>query len=310
VRALRIHRHGEPVFDANVPDPIARAGEAVVELAYAGINPVDAFIMQGQIAPEAPLPRVLGIDGSGHLDGEAVLVHGAGVGVIRDGTLAERVAAPPEAIVPIPQGVSLQSATGCGNAGATAIRLFQLAQARAGERALVLAASGSVGGAVCSLLAAAGVEVWGQIRRPSAAELVRAAGAVPLMAESPDALAGALASERPAILLDPLGGKWTAAAIELLPMDARHIVYGTMTGQAIELDLRKFYRRSGTMRSYRGIMEPPQRLREAVELALAAVADGRMHIPVGSCLPLSSAAQAYDLIGTSHAGRIVIDTDR
>jgi NADPH2:quinone reductase len=310
MRALRIHRHGQPVLDANVLNPIAGSDEAVVELACAGINPVDVFIMLGQIAPEAPLPRILGIDGAGYLEGKPVMVHGAGVGVFRDGTLAERVAAPSVAIVPIPDGVSLETATGCGNAGATAIRLFQLAEAEPGDCALVLAASGSVGAAICSLLAAAGVRVWGQIRREPAAEFVRAAGGMPLLAETPAVLASALAGEQPNILFDPLGGKWTEAATDLLPLDARHIVYGSITGQMIEFDLRKFYRRSGTMRSYRGIMEPPERIREAVELALAAVADGRLRIPLGSRVPLSSAAQAYDLIRTSHTGRIVVEIAR
>src|SRR4051812_1514608 len=121
--ALRIHRHGEPVLDSDVPDPMLGADESLVELKFSGINPVDVFIMAGQIAPEAPLPRILGIDGSGYLDGKPVMIHGAGVGVFRDGTLAERIAAPSIAIMPIPEGVSLETATGCGNAGATAIRL-------------------------------------------------------------------------------------------------------------------------------------------------------------------------------------------
>lgn len=140
-----------------MPNPIAGSDEAVVELACAGINPVDVFIMLGQIAPEAPLPRILGIDGAGYLEGKPVMVYGAGVGVFRDGTPAERVAAPSVAIVPIPDGVSPETGTGCGNAGATAIRLFQVTEAEPGVRAVVLAASGSVGAAFCSLLTAVGV---------------------------------------------------------------------------------------------------------------------------------------------------------
>jgi NADPH2:quinone reductase len=302
-----MHRHGEPVFDSDVFDPVPGPDEKLVEMAFAGINPVDVFIMQGHVAPEAPLPRVLGIDGAGYLDGKPVMIHGAGIGVFRDGTIAERVVAPPVAVVPIPDGVSLEAATGCGNAGATAVRLFQLAKTETGDRAFVLAASGSVGAAICSLLKAAGIQVWGQVRRYSAVEFVRDAGATPLVTESPEALGTAVAREQPNILFDPLGGKWTTAAIEMLPLDARHIVYGTITGQTIEFDLRKFYRRSGTMLSYRGIMEPPARLREAVELALDAVADGRMRIPVGPRLPMSSAAQGYNLIRTSHAGRIIVE---
>ncbi|MCC6949753.1 MAG: zinc-binding alcohol dehydrogenase family protein [Bradyrhizobiaceae bacterium] len=310
MRALRIHRHGEPQLDIDVPAPSARGDDAVIDLVYAGLNPVDVFIMQGTIAPDAPLPRVLGIDGSGHLQGRPVLVHGAGVGVTRDGTLAEQVAAPPTAIVPIPDGVSLEAATGCGNAGATAIRLCQLAEPVAGDRALVLAASGSVGGAICSLLSAAGVEVWGQTRREIAAAFVREAGAAPLIAETPEDLAGALAAERLNILFDPLGGKWTSAAIDMLSLDARHVVYGTITGQIIEFNLRKFYRRGGTMRSYRGILEPPERLQEGVALALAALAEGRLRIPVGPHIPLTQAADGYALLSTNRVGRIVIEIAR
>jgi NADPH2:quinone reductase len=310
MRALRIHRHGLPVFDADAPDPVSGPGQGIVELAYAGINPVDVFIMQGTVAAEAPLPRVLGIDGAGYLDGRRVMVHGAGVGVVRDGTLADLVAAPEVAIVPIPQEVSFEAATGCGNAGATAVRLFMLADPQPGDRALVLAASGSVGAAVCSLVSTAGITVLGQVRRGSAVDIVRGAGAKPILVPTPADLAVAVGGERPTILFDPLGGAWTAAAIELLPVDARHIVYGTITGQTIEFDLRRFYRRSGTMCSYRGILEPPERLREAVALALTFLAEGRLWMPLGVRIPLSSAAQAYDLIGTSHTGRIVIEIGR
>jgi NADPH2:quinone reductase len=170
-----------------------------------------------------------------------------------------------------------------------------------------LAASGSVGAAVCSLLSAAGVDVLGQVRRESAAGFARSAGAKPLLVESPEKLAAALGTAPPTIVFDPLGGPWTAAVIELLPFDARHIVYGTMTGQMVEFDLRRFYRRSGAMLSYRGILEPPERLREGVALALAALAEGRLRMPVGMRIPLSAAARAYDLLSTSHSGRIVIE---
>ena len=72
----------------------------------------------------------------------------------------------------------------------------------------------------------------------------------------------------------------------------------------------EFSEATGTMRSYRGILEPPERLREAVALALTSLVEGRLWVPIGARIPLSSAAQAYDLIGTSHTGRIVIEIGR
>jgi NADPH:quinone reductase len=307
MRALRVHRHGDAVLESGLDSPAAGLGEAVVDLAYAGVNPLDVLIMQGNVAPTAPLPRILGVDGAGYLNGKPVLVYGAGVGMLRDGTIAERVAAPTAAIVPIPEGIDLEAATACGNAGGTAIRLLELSEARPGDRALVLAASGSVGAAVCSLLAAENITVYGQIRRESAAAFVRDSGGVPLIAPTPSDLSSALGELRPNILFDPLGGAWTLAAMGLLSLDARHIVYGTMTGKSIEFDLLNFYRRSGSMRGFRGIAESPERLREAVGLALAALGAGKLRIPIRHRVPMSSAASALDLVRTSHEGRIVIE---
>ena len=307
MRALRIHRHGDAILESAVDDPIAGAEEAIVDLAFAGVNPLDVLIMLGNVAPTAPLPRTLGVDGSGYLNGKPVLVYGGGVGMLRDGTMAERVAAPRAAIVPLPNGVSLEAATACGNAGGTAIRLLELSEARPGEVALVLAASGSVGGAVCSLLAANGINAYGQVRRRSAAAFVEEAGAKPILAQTAGDLADALGELRPNILFDPLGGAWTLAAMDLLSLDARHVIYGTMTGKAIEFDLLKFYRRSGSIRGFRGIAEPQERLREAVSLALAAHAAGKLHIPIKHRVPLSAGTKALDLVRASHEGRIAIE---
>ena len=83
-------------------------------------------------------------------------------------------------------------------------------------------------------------------------------------------------------------------------------MFGTSAGYLAELDLLNFYRRGCTLKGYRGVLEPPDRLREAVELALIAVSEGRLRIPIGRHLPLTSATQAFDIVRMSHQGKIVV----
>ena len=50
---------------ADVPDPLPQAGEAVLEVHYAGLNPADRYLAQGQYPARPALPHILGRDGMG-----------------------------------------------------------------------------------------------------------------------------------------------------------------------------------------------------------------------------------------------------
>src|SRR4051794_29281265 len=73
VKAVRLHDHDSPpqVDDVDLAEP-AR-DEVRVELAFAGVNPVDTYVARGQVAAEGPLPRILGGEASGHVSGRPVL---------------------------------------------------------------------------------------------------------------------------------------------------------------------------------------------------------------------------------------------
>ena len=79
-RVARLIKHGEPlqIQDLDLPEP--EPEEVLVELAFAGVNPVDRYVVQGSVAPESPLPRTLGSEASGRLDGELVLIASAVLG--------------------------------------------------------------------------------------------------------------------------------------------------------------------------------------------------------------------------------------
>ena len=68
MRAVRVHTFGDPdvlqveqVADLRPPG----AGEVLVRLHAAGVNPVDAYMRSGQYAALPPLPYTPGSDGAG-----------------------------------------------------------------------------------------------------------------------------------------------------------------------------------------------------------------------------------------------------
>ncbi|MGA2014839.1 MAG: hypothetical protein ABSH51_30525 [Solirubrobacteraceae bacterium] len=71
IAAARLRRHGEPLVVEQVELPEPGEGEVRVALQYAGVNPIDRYIAEGRVAPDGPLPRTLGGEAAGSLDGRA-----------------------------------------------------------------------------------------------------------------------------------------------------------------------------------------------------------------------------------------------
>src|SRR5262245_62173628 len=99
MRAIRVHEYGGPdvMKLETVPDPSAGAGQVVVRVRAAGVNPVDTYIRSGTYANRPPLPYTPGSDGAGEIEsvGSGVATWRAGdrvyVAAPHGGTYAERV---------------------------------------------------------------------------------------------------------------------------------------------------------------------------------------------------------------------------
>jgi len=295
VRAARVHRFGEPLVVEEAPEPSLGPGEVLVEVAYAGVNPLDLWVSRGTVAGGSqPLPFIPGAEGVGRAEGRWVVVRGAGVGVTRDGTYAERVAVPPEAVFELPEGADPVQAAALPIVGATAWALaHRVAGVTAEDRALVLGASGGVGSLLLQVLGSAGVRAWGQTGSPDKAAFVQEQGAERVVVTGAEGLAEAAAELRPTVVFDPLGDGFTAAAIQALEPYGRLVLFGVSAGASHELDLRQLYRKAISLLTYSGTIEPVERLREATEVVLAELAAGRLRVPVQEVLPLEAAPEAH-----------------
>src|SRR5438045_5803574 len=93
--------------DADDPQPAP--GEVILRVTYAGLNPADRYLSEGQYPAKPQLPHILGRDGLGVVDqlgagvtgfrvGDKAIVLRSEIGVSRRGTFAEQVAVPVESL--------------------------------------------------------------------------------------------------------------------------------------------------------------------------------------------------------------------
>ncbi len=141
----------------DVAEPVAGAGEVVVDLEYAGLNPADRYLAKGEYPGKPKMPHVLGRDGVGIVSatgrknvhgysvGQRVLILRGETGVSRWGTFAERVAVSVESIALPPAGWTIPESAGASLVYLTAYQaLTQWGDTSPGV-VLITGASGGVG---------------------------------------------------------------------------------------------------------------------------------------------------------------------
>ena len=171
MRAVRLETHGGPdvLSVANIDQPTPAADELLVEVAAAGVNPVDTYFRDGSYDP-VDLPFTPGVDVAGEVvdtgadvtDFEAGdRVYGTGIGnATQQGAYAEFATIPTDRVVTLPDGADMTEAGGAGVVGVTAWRaLVDHAGLDPAEHCLIHGGSGGVGHAAVQLGAAVSAQV-------------------------------------------------------------------------------------------------------------------------------------------------------
>ncbi len=180
MKAAVIHNHGGPAslkIEPDWPAPTAGAGDVVVRVRACSLNYHDIFTRNGMPGVKLNLPVVPGLDIAGEIvetgpdvsgwkAGDRVLidprnrVEGGLQGETFNGGLAELTKARAHQLIRIPDDVSFAEAAALPVAYGTAHRmLFTVGAIKAGDKILVLGASGGVGTGTVLLAKLAGAEV-------------------------------------------------------------------------------------------------------------------------------------------------------
>ena len=197
MRAVVFDEHGpfENLTVRDLPTPEIRPDECLLEVRAVSLNGFDPMVMRGIPGLKTPLPMIPGADIMGVVAqvGAAVppgrFSKGQRVGVdpstdtgmmgeTRRGGMCEYMAVEERYLVPIPDGVSDHQAACLPTATATAHRmLYTRGQLQAGEKVLILGASGGVGTSCIQLAKAAGAEVVAVCSSAAKSAALKALGA-------------------------------------------------------------------------------------------------------------------------------------
>lgn len=309
MRAARLHEISGPLHLDEVDRPVAGVGQVVVDMAYASVNPLDVWITQGNVGVAgANLPWTPGTEGTGYVDGRPVFVRGGGIGVMRQGLYAEQAVVPSDAVEPLADDRQLAELAGLGVAGVTAWNAVHVqGHVVAGDRVVVLGASGGVGSLAVQLAKATGATVWGQSGSPDKVAGIVAGGADHAFVAAADGLATSLADFAPTVVLDALGGPYTAGAIDALAVGGRLVVYGTSAGEVVTFNMRTMYRKGLTISGYTGLVEPADQARRVMAGLIEQLIAGSIRVPV-ELVPLADAATAHRrIVDRQVTGKLVLD---
>ncbi len=173
MKAIRVHETGGPdvLRLEEVRDLTPAAGQIVVRLHAAGVNPVDTYVRAALQGRKPVLPYTPGSDGAGVIEalgpdvtglhrGDRVYVSGTAPGA-DSGTYAEQAVCAVSQVHRLPARVSFSQGAAVSVPYGTAYRaLVDRAQALPGEIVLIHGGSGGVGTAAIQLARARGLTVF------------------------------------------------------------------------------------------------------------------------------------------------------
>jgi NADPH:quinone reductase len=172
MRAFAVQRFGEAPAIHDLPIP-AEDGAFLVRVKYAGVNPLDYKLVE-RLTATSTFPFVMGIDFAGVVErvspGERDLRAGDRVfGMARThGAYAEYTAIKPgvqaEALARIPDGVTEEQASALPVSAIAALESLELFGVTAGQRLVVMGATGGVGGYAVQMARARGAHVIATVR--------------------------------------------------------------------------------------------------------------------------------------------------
>jgi len=308
MRAAVVHEYGVPV-PGEFEEPSAGSGQAVVDVLFAGVNPVDVSICAGRFyAGAPPLPFVAGREGVGMLNGDRVYFDAP---VAPFGSMAARALVDQASTYPIPDGLDEGVAVALGISGLAAwLALTWRAELEQGEHVLVLGASGVLGqiAVQAAKLLGAG-RVVAAARSAEGLERCLALGADSAVAlGEPEDLPAAFAEAADGqidVVIDPLFGEPLVAAVNAASFGARLVQIGAGAGAEAMIPSAAIRGKMLVLMGHTNFAAPPEVKREAYGQLSDAAARGEIVVDVER-IPLERVGDAWDRLAAGSYRKLVL----
>jgi NADPH:quinone reductase-like Zn-dependent oxidoreductase len=307
----------------HVPLPRPAAGEVLIKMACAPINPSDLARIKGVTEHADRLTFIPGIEGSGR-----VVAHGSGLlpalwqgkrvacNSVSDksGTWAEYMVTPASRCIPLPDEISDEQGSMLLVNPMTAVAFFDMAR-RGGHKAIINTAAASSLGRMVELLGRKnGVPVIHIVRNLKQKTTLINLGAEHVLNTAEKSFSDDLhllsQSLSATLVFDAVGGNLTRQLLLAVPPGSSVVIYGNLSGETPEIDHRSLVRdnkkvsgfflgnslkESGTIATIRNIVRVRNLLKNELE------------IPVQGRYPLEEAQEAMNgYLGNMSAGKMLL----
>ncbi|MBO1325689.1 zinc-binding dehydrogenase [Acetobacter sp. TBRC 12305] len=335
MKALVLHEHGgmeKLHLERDFPDPTPGEGEVVLRVRATSLNYHDIFTRRGMPGIKLPMPCIMGLDVAGELVaigdgvtgwavGDRVLVdpinrvEGGLMGETQHGGMAELCRAKAHQLIRLPENISFEQAAALPVAYGTALRMmYTIGQVKAGEKVLILGASGGVGICCVQLAKLAGCHVIACAGTPEKGERLRALGADEIILYTETDIVKAVQERHGKaarmrgvagggvdVVVNFTGGDTWKKSLRTLRLGGRQLTCGATAGFAVEDDLRYIWTFELQIRGSNAWE------REDIDTLLALVGSGKLKAVIDRTYTLDEGIQALaQLEDRKVIGKVVV----
>ena len=313
MKAIQVTEVGGPevMHLVDLPDPVAGAGEVLINVTAIGLNFADTVQIRNQYVTQQKLPLIPGLEVVGTTsEGKRVLAS------ISEGAYAQKVVAHKSAAMEIPEGVSDEAALAMLVQGTTAWHILKtFGHLVPGESVVVHAGAGGVGSVAIQLAKMWGARVIAVTSSNEKSALAKSLGAdVTVDAKSANLVQAMLDANngKPVdLVLEMVGGKTFDASLEVLAPFGRVIVYGMASGEmATPVNSISLLGSNKTITGFwlGHCFGKKELLDDVIAQLFILIKNGKLMPIIGATFPLSKAGDAHRaIVGRGTTGKITLD---
>ena len=287
-----------------IPALAPGAGEVLVRMLAAPVNPADLNVIEGTYGELPSLPCTIGNEGVGVVEQVGSSVHGLSVGQtvlpLSFGTWAEKMVVPAESLIVLPDGLDpLQAAMLAVNPATAWRMLHDFALLEPGDWIVQNAANSGVGRAVIQLAKALGLRTLNVVRRVELVEELEKIGGDVVVTEETnlrDQVQALCGGKDPKLALNAVGGASALNLANALAAGSPLVTYGAMGRQPLKIPnslliFKNLSFHGFWLRRWKETASPTD-VRETYQKLSAYLLAGVLHTPVHKTFPLSQALEA------------------
>ncbi len=325
-RIIRFHETGgaEVLQIEDLPLEEPGEGEIRLKVEAIGLNRAEVMFREGQYLEDPELPSRLGYEAAGIVDAVGPRVGAIHVGdrvstipafsMGTYGVYGESAIVPAYAVASYPDNLSASEGAAIWMQYLTAYgALMDIAQLKAGDIALISAATSSVGLAAIQVAKAAGAVAIATTRGSAKKPFLLQAGADHVIVTNEEDLVASVMATTAGLgadlIFDPIGGPWLQTLADVAAVGATIIEYGALSPDPTPFPLFSALKKGLTVRGYTlfEIVKDAQRLARGKQYIYDGLKSGALKPVIDSTFPLDAIVDAHRYMESNQQeGKIVV----